>query len=344
VRVSTASNSLVQWLTQMATLGIIWYGSYRLVRGETSVGTLVAFILLLRELYFPVNRISELNSVLHNSLAAIHRVFEFFDVQPDVREVPGASVLHKVRGAVTFDQVRFGYSPERPVLQEVSVEIQAGEVVALVGKSGAGKSSFVQLIPRFYDPQGGRVLIDGRDVRTVTLRSLREHIAMVSQDVLLFSGTARENILYGRPEATDAEVVAAAQAANAHDFIQALPGGYDALIGERGAKLSGGQKQRLALARAFLADPRILILDEATSALDSESEALIQESLAKLMRGRTSIVIAHRLSTIQNANRIVTMDEGRVVEVGPHRQLLARGGLYARLYRTQFGTADLAAG
>jgi subfamily B ATP-binding cassette protein MsbA len=342
-RVSALSNSIVNWLTQMATLGMIWYGSYRLVHGKTSMGTVIAFILLLRELYFPVNRISELNSVIHNSLAAIERVFEFLDTQPDVKELPDAVRLHKVEGGLRFEDVTFGYQPGRPVLHDLELTIRPGEVLALVGPSGAGKSSLIQLIPRFYDPQGGRVLLDGCDIRTLSLRHLRAQVGMVSQETLLFSGTARENIRYGRPDASDAEVRAAAEAAHAHEFIAALPQGYESLLGERGCRLSGGQKQRIAIARAFLADPRILILDEATSALDSESEALIQDSLAHLMKGRTSIVIAHRLSTVLGSDRIAVMDNGRVIEVGPHEKLVARGGLYARLYHTQFRTGALVA-
>jgi ABC-type multidrug transport system fused ATPase/permease subunit len=341
VRVSALSNSIVQWLTQMATLGMIWYGSYRLVHGKTSMGTVIAFILLLRELYFPVNRISELNSVLHNSLAAIERVFEFLDTQPDVKELPGALRPEPVQGGLRFESVTFGYQPSRAVLHELELTIRPGEVIALVGPSGAGKSSLIQLVPRFYDPQGGRVLLDGRDLRTLSLRHLRAQVGMVSQETLLFSGTAMDNIRYGRPDATDAEVRAAAKAAHADEFISALPQGYESVLGERGCKLSGGQKQRIAIARAFLADPRILILDEATSALDSESEALIQDSLAHLMKGRTSIVIAHRLSTVLGSDRIAVMDRGRVVELGPHDELVARGGLYARLYHTQFRTAAL---
>jgi len=336
VRVSALSSTVVQWLTQMATLGVIWYGSYRLIHGQTSVGTVIAFILLLRELYFPVNRISELNSVLHNSVAAIERVFEFFDTRPDVDERPGAVRPEKIRGELRFEGVTFGYQPGRPVLHGLDLTIRPGEVVALVGPSGAGKSSLIQLIPRFYDPDAGRVLLDGRDLRTLPLRDLRAGIGMVAQETMLFSGSARDNIRYGRPDATDAEVRAAARAAHADEFISGLPQGYDAVLGERGAKLSGGQKQRVAIARAFLADPRILILDEATSALDSESEALIQDSLAHLMKGRTNIVIAHRLSTVLGSDRIVVLDRGRVIDVGAHAELVVRGGLYARLYQTQF--------
>jgi ATP-binding cassette, subfamily B, putative efflux pump len=335
-RVSALSSTVVQWLTQMATLGVIWYGSYRLVQGATTVGTVVAFILLLRELYFPVNRISELNSVLHNSLAAIERVFDFFDTEPDVEDRPGAIRPDRVEGSLRFENVTFGYQPSRPVLHGIDLEIRPGEVVALVGPSGAGKSSLIQLVPRFYDPQGGRVLLDGRDLPGLPIRFLRASVGMVSQETLLFSGTARDNIRYGRPDASDADVRAAAEAAHAHEFVSVLPQGYDSLLGERGCKLSGGQKQRIAIARAFLADPRILILDEATSALDSESESLIQDSLAHLMKGRTNIVIAHRLSTVLGSDWIVVMDRGRVVDAGPHDELVARGGLYARLYHTQF--------
>ncbi|MBK7863998.1 MAG: ABC transporter ATP-binding protein [Archangiaceae bacterium] len=339
---TSLSNSVVQWLTQMATVGIIWFGGYRLVTGQTSVGTVVAFILLLRELYFPISRMSELNAVLQNSLAAIERIFEIFDVEPDVKELPDARELPTPRGAVSLENVTFGYG-EAAVLRDLSLEVKPGEVVALVGPSGAGKSTLIQLVPRFYDPRQGTVRVDGVDVRELKLRPLRAMVGMVAQDTLLLSGSVRENILYGRPSATEAEVLAAARAAHAHEFITALPQGYETELGERGTRLSGGQKQRIALARAFLKDPKILILDEATSALDSESEALIQQSLDALMKGRTCIAIAHRLSTIVHADRIVVMEAGKIVEVGPHAELLRRGGLYARLYQRQFGLTERAA-
>ncbi len=333
--ITNLSNAVVQWLTQMATLGLVWYGGHRLMLGTISVGTVVAFILLVRELYFPINRISEMNTVLHNSLAAIDRIFELFDLRPDVHDRADARPVQNVRGHVRFEGVSFGYQPELTVLHDIDVEIQPGEMVALVGPSGAGKTSFAHLVPRYYDPRAGRVLLDGVDLRDLRMRELRAQIGSVAQENLLFSGSVLENILYGRPRASRQDVMAAARSAHAAEFIERLPLGYDTLIGERGAKLSGGQKQRIALARVFLADPRVLILDEATSALDSESEQLIQRSLADLMKGRTSIVIAHRLSTILSADRIIVLDQGRIAEIGNHTELAGAQGLYARLYRAQ---------
>jgi subfamily B ATP-binding cassette protein MsbA len=300
----------------------------------------VAFIHLLRQLYFPVNRISEMNTVLHNSLAAIDRIFEVFDTQPDVRERPGALRLPRLSGDIRFERVSFGYQPGQATLHEVDLHMRAGEMVALVGPSGAGKTTMVQLVPRFFDPDAGRITVDGCDLRDVTLRSLRSQIGIVAQDTVLLSGSVRENILYSMPDAGDEALRRVARAAHAEEFIVQLPEAYDTLLGERGAKLSGGQRQRIAIARAFLRDPRILILDEATSALDSESEYLIQDALRQLMRSRTSVVIAHRLSTILHADRIVVMDQGRIVQVGPHAQLLAEGGLYGRLYERQFRAAS----
>lgn len=339
VQVTALSNSLTQWLTNTATLMLIWFGGYRVLHGETSTGTVIAFILLVKELYMPLNRISEMNTILQNSLAAIDRVFEVFDIEPDVREKPDAKRLPRVQGAIQFKNMTFGYEAAHPVLRDINLDIKPGEVIALVGPSGAGKSTMVQLVPRFFDPQQGKILIDGTDLRDVNLRSLRSQIGVVAQETLLFSGTVRDNLLYGKPGASEEEIERAARAAHAHEFLEKLPDGYDTMLGERGAKLSGGQRQRIAIARAFLCDPRILILDEATSALDSESEALIQEALAKLMQGRTNIVIAHRLSTILGADRIAAMQDGRIVDIAPHKELLERCPLYANLYNTQFHIA-----
>ena len=339
VRVTALSNAVSQWLTQMATLAILWYGGYRVLHGYTTIGTVTAFLVLLRELYMPMNRISDMNTVLNNSLAAIDRIFEVFDIESDVREPPQALRLPRLRGAVQFEHVTFGYDPQRPVLHNIQLDIQPGEVVALVGASGAGKSTLAQLLPRFYDPQMGHVLVDGIDVREANLRSLRSQIGVVAQETLLFSGTARDNLLYGKPGASDEELLQATKAAHAYEFLMELPDGFDTVLGERGARLSGGQKQRIAIARAFLSDPRILVLDEATSALDSASEALIQDALAQLMQNRTSIVIAHRLSTILHSDRIAVMQQGRIIDIGPHSALLARCCLYSNLYNTQFRVA-----
>jgi subfamily B ATP-binding cassette protein MsbA len=339
VHVTVISSTLTQWLTQMATLGLVWYGGYLVLRGDTTVGTISAFIYLIRELYDPMNRISNMNTIVNNSLAAIDRVFEVFDIEPDVQEKSDAIRLPNLEGRITFENVTFGYNADEPILTEINLDIQPGEVVALVGASGAGKSTLVQLVPRFFDPQQGHILLDGIDVRDVKLRSLRGQIGMVAQETLLFSGTLRENLLYGKPGATDQELAAAVRAAYVDEFVQSMPRGYNTMLGERGARLSGGQKQRIAIARAFLTDPRILILDEATSALDSESEELIQEALVELMRGRTNLVIAHRLSTILGADRIAVMEQGRVIDIGPHEELLHRNEQYAKLYNTQFKVA-----
>jgi ABC-type multidrug transport system fused ATPase/permease subunit len=253
-----------------------------------------------------------------------------------VRDLPEAAPMPRIKGHVVFRDVSFGYGDAGEVLSEVSIEARPGERIALVGRSGAGKTTIINLIPRFYDPTRGQILIDGMDIREVQQESLREQIAMVLQDTFLFNGTIRENILYGRPDATDEEMIAAAKMANAHEFITSFPGGYEQEVGERGIKLSGGQKQRISIARAILADPRILILDEATSSVDTESEILIQEAMERLMRSRTTFVIAHRLSTVKNADKIVALDHGRVAEIGNHEALLDHGGIYAEMYELQF--------
>jgi subfamily B ATP-binding cassette protein MsbA len=301
-------------------------------------GGLAGFFVCLQQLARAVEDLGNINLVRQQALAAAARVFtEVLDQRSEVREEPAAIAMPKVDGHVIFDRVSFSYAAAGPpVLSEISFEVHRGEVVALVGQSGAGKSTLADLIPRFYDVTAGRILIDGVDVRHVRLESLRRQIGIVPQETWLFAGTLRDNIAYGRRDATDDAIRAAARAANA-DFIDAMPDGFDTIVGERGVRLSGGERQRIAIARAILTDPRILILDEATSSLDGSSEALVQEALDKLMRDRTTLVIAHRLSTIQGASRILVLNQGRIAEMGTHSDLLALGGRYAELYERQFG-------
>lgn len=324
------------------TLGpalIYWFGGLEVLRvlpGKLDVPSIVAFVALLSRLYTPAGSLMNVWVDVQTSAALFDRIFEYLDEPVDVESVPGAPTLVTASGRISFEQVSFSYVPGRLALDEVSFEIAPGQLAALVGPSGAGKTTITYLVPRFYDPDAGSVTIDGKDLRTLDLRSVGDQIGIVTQETFLFHTTIRENIAYGRPDAADAEVEAAARAANIHDFIARLPDGYDTVVGERGYKLSGGEKQRVAIARVVLKNPRILILDEATSSLDSQSEALIQAALAPLMRQRTSLVIAHRLSTILSADIILVMNGGRLVERGTHAELLARGGLYAQLYREQF--------
>jgi ABC-type multidrug transport system fused ATPase/permease subunit len=279
------------------------------------------------------------DDTFQQAIAAAERIFELLDEKPDVQDAPDAVELTHVKGDVVFDDVHFGYGDGDEVLHDIEFHMAPGQVIALVGPSGAGKTSIANLLCRFYDPAHGRVLVDGYDLCQVKLESLRRHVAVVLQDTFLFNATVRENLLYGKPDASEEEIVAAARAAYAHEFIAQMPNGYDTEIGERGVKLSGGQRQRLALARAILADPRILILDEATSSVDAEAEYLIQQALEGVMKGRTSLVIAHRLSTIRNADKIIALEGGRIREIGNHGELLALGGLYSQLYQRQLELA-----
>ncbi len=323
----------------VASLGMIivlGFGAYRVFSGALTLGGLVAFISYVASFYEPINRLVEVDNTVQQAIAAGERVFELLDTVPEIEDAPEAIELPAIRGAVAFEGVSFRYGTGEEVLRGVSFEMQPGQVVALVGPSGAGKTSIANLIPRFYDPVSGRVTVGGHDVREVRLASLRRQIAVVLQDTFLFNGTVRENIIYGKPDASEEELIAAAKAAYAHEFIMDLPQGYDTEIGERGVKLSGGQKQRLALARAILTDPRILILDEATSSVDAEAEYLIQQALENVLEGRTALIIAHRLSTIRHADKIIALEDGRIVEVGDHGELLARGGLYSQMYRRQY--------
>ncbi|MER3406471.1 MAG: hypothetical protein C4289_15970 [Chloroflexota bacterium] len=331
------------FLSALGPALVLWYGGAQVINGLLTIGELLAFTTYVARLFGPVSAFANMNVQLQQALAAFDRVQEYLELQTEIRDRPGAIELPPVRGRIEFRDVSFAYSPERPVLKHISFTVEPGQLVALVGPTGAGKSTVVNLIPRFYDPDEGCVRIDGYDLRDVTLSSLRRQIATVDQETFLFNMTILENIRYARPEATFDEVVEAAKAAYLHDFIMSLPEGYETMVGERGVKLSGGERQRLAIARAILRNPRILILDEATSSLDSIAESYIQRALEPLMRGRTVIAIAHRLSTILSADKILVLQQGELIESGTHRELLARGGLYAQLYRTQFKEELLAA-
>ncbi len=325
----------IGFVAALGMAGVLGIGARMVAQGTLTIGTLVAFLSYLQSLYGPIRSLVEIDNVFQQAIAAGERIFELLDEEPEITDAPDAVELGKVNGEVWFDDVHFRYPTGDEVLHDVTFTMAPGEMVALVGRSGAGKTSIANLVCRFYDPTHGRILVDGHDLREVQLESLRSQIAVVLQDTFLFNTTVRENLLYGKPNATDEELVAAAKAAYAHEFIGELPDGYETELGERGVKLSGGQKQRLALARAILADPRILILDEATSSVDAEAEYLIQQALESVLVGRTSLVIAHRLSTVRNADKIIALENGRIIEVGGHRELIEREGLYSQLYRRQ---------
>jgi ATP-binding cassette subfamily B multidrug efflux pump len=336
VAITSAFAPAIDVLSTLATAVVIGYGGYLVLTGTLTVGLLTAFLIYVQQFFRPIQLASQVYTQGQAALAGAERIYNILDEEPEPPDPPVARKLGEIEGRIEFENVSFAYEPGRPVLHVVSFDVEPGQTVALVGPTGAGKTTIANLIPRFYEATAGRVRVDGFDVREVERRSLRRRIASVLQEPFLFSGTVAENIRYGRLDATQEEIEAAARAVSAHDFICALPQGFDTQLGTGGGTLSGGQRQLVSFARAVLADPRILILDEATSNIDTRTEALIQEALGTLLRGRTSVVIAHRLSTIRNADMILVIDSGRVAERGTHASLLSSGGLYADLYRRQF--------
>lgn len=341
VRVGELGSPIMEGLGALGVAAVVFYGGQQVIAGETTPGTFFSFLTAILMLYEPLRKLSRVNSTLQSAAAAAERVFDLLDTPSEASLETGKPALAPLCKELVFTEVALRYQPESTwILQDINLRVRAGDVVALVGMSGAGKTSLVQLLPRFFEPTRGRITIDGVDIRHVSLRSLRDQISLVSQDVVLFDDTLRNNILYGQPDATERQMLEAAEAAFVHDFAIHWPEGYDTLIGERGVKLSGGEKQRVAIARAILRNAPILILDEATSALDSASEQVVQQALLHLMKDRTTFVIAHRLSTIRHADEIVVLHDGRMVESGSHDALLERGGYYRRLYELQFNVQE----
>ena len=342
VKASELVSPLIEWLGSLGVAAIIYVGGLRVISGRLTPGDFFSFMAALMMMYNPIRRLTKVNTAYQSAMAAAERIFEVLDMEPDIKDAPDAVEVKGINSSIRFEHVWFAYpdDPEHWILSDIDLEISKGEILAIVGESGAGKTTLVDLIPRFYDPVKGAVLLDGIDLRRIQLVSLRSLVGIVTQEVILFNDTISNNILYGRPDASFDDVVKAARVAYAHDFIESLPQGYQTMIGERGARLSGGEKQRIAIARAVLKDPPVLILDEATSALDAQSERIVQNAMDRLMEGRTVFVIAHRLATIRRAHKIVVLDRGRIVEMGSHKELLDLEGMYSHFYYLQFARED----
>jgi len=340
VRISSSFGPLILGLTFLVSTILIWYGGQQVMQGTTTPGELAAFFLYALIMAGPIGTFVKIYTQLQETLGAIRRVNEILDTKPLVNSPENPVKLTSLKGHVCFSEVVFGYEDGTPILNNISFDIYPGKTVALIGPSGAGKSTTVQLLLRFFDPQSGKIQIDGNDLKSLDLESYLSQVALVPQETLLFGGTIRENILYGKLDATDTEIIEASKSANAHEFIVEFSNGYDTLVGEKGTKLSGGERQRIAIARALLKNPKVLVLDEATSALDNQSEMLIQDALEKLMAGRTTFIIAHRLSTVHNADKIIVLDKGKVVESGTHKELMANEGLYHHLYTMRLIEAE----
>jgi ATP-binding cassette subfamily B protein len=339
VAITAAFLPSIDFLNTLATAGVLAYGGYLAVTGAATVGTVTAFLLYVQQFFRPIQILSQFYTQAQSALAAVERIFMLLDEPAQLKDAPDAIAMPPIRGEVTFEQVSFGYNPNQLVLKEVNLHAKPGQTIALVGSTGAGKSTIINLILRYYDVTSGTVKIDGIDIRKVMQASLRKQIGLVLQDNILFSGTVAENIAFGRPDATQAEIEAAAQVANVHEFIISLPQGYATLLGARGANLSKGQRQLMSIARAVLVNPRILILDEATSSIDTRTEALVQDAIDRLLTERTSFVIAHRLSTVTKADQVLVIQQGQIIEGGTHAELVAQGGVYANLYALQLGAA-----